>query len=384
LNFLSGKNILIGVTGGISAYKIPLLVRQLKKKGAVVKIILTDNAKKFISPEVLSVLSDGVFDSIWEGSIPHISLPGEADLFIILPADYNVIGKAASGIADDLLTSSIAAYNDKILFFPSMNEKMYENPILQKNIECLKNFGHCIIEPSKGPLACETEGKGRLLSIERIVLEIEKKVTPDIFDDSFCMITGGGTFEKIDPVRYITNGSTGKMAYSLARNCYIAGGRVELILGINPVKYDIDSPFKITIVESAADMYNEILSKWKNVEYLFMSAAVSDFTIDPMAKKIKKSDNLTLKLNKNIDILTELKSKKKNQYIVGFCLESDDLGTSTIKKMKEKGCDLMVGNYPDAIGSDFSSGIIISASNKEEFKCSKDELAWKIIEQIKS
>jgi len=384
LNFLSGKNILIGVSGGISAYKVPLLLRKFKEKGAIVKIILTDNAKKFVSPVVLSVLSDGVFDSLWENDIPHISLPGEADLFIILPADYNIIGKAASGVADDLLTSAISAYDKEILFFPSMNDKMYKNPILQRNIDYLEEYGHKVVDPSKGALACGKEGKGRLPSIELIVLEAEKALSPDIFSNALCLITGGGTFEKIDPVRYLTNGSSGKMAYSLARGCYIAGGRVELILGKNTIKPDVEIPYKITWVESAKEMYNEILNIWKNVGYLFMSAAVSDFTVDSANKKIKKSEDLTLKLKRNIDILKELKSNKSNQFIVGFSLESDDLKVSTIKKMKNKGCDLMVGNYPDSIGSDMSSGIIVKDSDQEEFKCSKDELAWKIIEKIKS
>jgi phosphopantothenoylcysteine decarboxylase/phosphopantothenate--cysteine ligase len=174
------------------------------------------------------------------------------------------------------------------------------------------------------------------------------------------------------------------MAYSLGRACYIAGGRVELILGMNTISPDTKIPYKISWIESAQDMYKEIFNRWDEVGYLFMSAAVSDFTVNEKSKKIKKSGDLTLKLKENIDILKKLKKNKKNQFIVGFSLETDDLEISTIKKMKDKGCDLMVGNYPDSIGSDNSSGIIVSASGKEEFRCSKDELAWKIIEKIKS
>jgi phosphopantothenoylcysteine decarboxylase/phosphopantothenate--cysteine ligase len=385
LNFFSGKNILIGVTGGISAYKVPLLLREFKEKGATVKIILTNNAKKFVSPLVLSALSDGVFDSLWEASIPHISLSGETDLFIVLPADYNIIGKVVSGIADDLLTSSISAYDKEILFFPSMNEKMYGNPVFQRNIGLLKECGHKVVDPSVGSLACGSVGKGRLPSIERIVLEAERTLAPDIFSDDLCLITGGGTAEKIDPVRYLTNSSSGKMAYALSRACYIAGGRVELVLGINTIRPDADIPYRISRVESAQDMYNEVLGRWNEVRYLFMNAAVSDFTVGKKSnKKIKKSKDLTLKLEENIDILKKLKKNKKKQFIVGFSLETDDLEVSTTKKMKDKGCDLMVGNYPDSIGSDNSSGVIMSPSGKEEFKCSKDELAWKIIEKVKS
>jgi len=384
LSPLSGKIILVGVTGGISAYKVPLYLRRFKEKGAIVKVILTENAKNFISPVVLSILSDGVFDSLWEKDIPHIALTEEADLFVILPADYNIIGKAACGIADDLLSSAIAAYNKKLLLFPSMNNRMFGNPVLQKNIDYLESCGHYLVDPSRGPLACGKKGKGRLLSIERIVMETEKALSPDLFNNALCLITGGGTFEKIDPVRYLTNGSSSKMAYSLARNCYLAGGKVELILGKNTIMPDPDTPYKITQIETAKEMYNKILSRWKDVEYLFMSAAVSDFTVDSKKKKIKKSGELILKLTNNIDILKELKKKKKNQFIVGFSLESEKLKTSTVKKMKEKGCDLMVGNYPDSIGSDKTAGIIVSTSSEEEFKCSKDELAWKIIKKIKS
>jgi phosphopantothenoylcysteine decarboxylase/phosphopantothenate--cysteine ligase len=384
LNPLSGKIILVGVTGGISAYKVPLFLRELKEKGAVVKVILTENAKKLVSPAVLSVLSDGVFDSLWEEGIPHISLTGEADLFVILPADYNIIGKASSGIADDLLSSAIAAYNKKILFFPSMNSRMLENPVLKRNIDNLKSYEHLVVEPSSGFLACGKEGKGRLPSILRLVLETERALSPNFFNGSYCLITGGGTTEKIDPVRYLTNGSSGKMANSLAKYCYLAGGKVEVILGKNTLNFDSDIPYKITQVETAKEMFDEIINRWNQVDYLFMSAAVSDFTVNSKEKKIKKSSEMVLKLKNNIDILAELKKKKKNQFVVGFSLESDNLKASTGKKMKEKGCDMMVGNYPDSIGSENTAGMIISVSGEEKFECSKDELAWKIIQKIKS
>jgi len=385
LNPLSGKVILVGVTGGISAYKVPFYVRELKKKNAIVKIILTENAEKFVTPEVLSVLSDGVFESLWKDGIPHISLTEEADLFVILPADYNIIGKTASGIADDLLSSCIAAYDKKLLFFPSMNDRMFDNPILQRNLGFLEDYGHSIISPAVGPLACEKEGKGRLPSVPRLILETEKALSTNLFENALCLITGGGTTEKIDPVRYLTNASSGKMAFSLARSCYLAGGKVELILGKHTSVIDPDFPYRITNVETAKDMYNEIVNRWSDVNYLFMSAAVSDFTVDSKAeKKIKKESKLTLNLKNNIDILTELKKKKKKQFIVGFSLESENLEASALKKMKEKGCDLMIGNGPDCIGSENTSGVIISASGKENFSCTKDELAWKLINKIKS
>ncbi len=384
MNPLFGKSILIGITGGIAAYKVPLYIRELKKGGAIVKVILTENAKKFVTPLVLSTISDGVFTSLWEDKIPHLSLIQNSPLFVIIPADYNIIGKAASGIADDLLSTVIAAFKGRILFFPSMNYRMFENPIFQKNLDLLKNFGHLIIEPEIGPLALEEEGKGRLPSISRLILETEKALTPDLLKGSYCLITGGGTGEKIDPVRQITNLSSGKMAYSLAKFCYLAGGTPELILGPTAKEPDPNLPYKIKRIESADEMHQEILNRWERVDYLFMSAAVSDFTIPTRRKKIKKKDELVLKLEANIDILEDLKNRKENQFIIGFSIETENLLTSAREKMKEKGCDLMVANEVDAIGSNLTSGIIISPSEEEDFECSKDELAWKIIKKIKS
>ncbi|MEO0292660.1 MAG: bifunctional phosphopantothenoylcysteine decarboxylase/phosphopantothenate--cysteine ligase CoaBC [candidate division WOR-3 bacterium] len=383
MNLLFEKVILIGVTGGVAAYKVPLLVRELKGRGAKVKVILTENAKRFVSSQVLSIFSDGVFDSLWEDDIPHITLSSESDFFLILPADYNIIGKAASGVADDLLSTTIAAYNKKILFCPSMNPRMLENPVLIKNIEYLKSCGHYFLEPSKGPLACGVEGKGRLPSISRIVLEIEKALSPKTLEGDLCLITGGGTVEKIDPVRCLTNESSGKMAYYLAKYCYLSGGEVELILGKNTLNLDPDLPYKITLVNSAEEMFNKILDRWDEVDYLFMSAAVSDFTVNPKEEKIKRKEELVLELKSNIDILKELKKRKKHQFIVGFSLEKENLRASTLEKMKEKGCDIMVGNFVSSIGSEESAGIIISKKGEEEFNCSKEELAWKIIQKIK-
>lgn len=383
MNNLSGKTIIVGVTGGISAYKVPFFVRELKKKGAIVKVILTENAKNFVSDLVLSVFSDAVFDSLWKAEIPHISLTKEADLFIVAPADYNIIGKVSSGIADDLLSSAIAAYEKKLLFFPSMSDRMFENPIFQKNIDCLRECGHLVIDPSSGPLACGKIGKGRLPSISRLVLEAEKAVTPDLLKGAFCLITGGGTIERIDPVRYLTNASSGKMAYSLARFCYLTGGKVRLILGENTHINNPDFPYEVVRVKSARELYEKIVNLWEKVDYLFMSAAVSDFTVDSKEQKIKKTDEINLKLKRNIDILEELKNKKEHQFVIGFSLETENLKNSTLEKMKEKKCDIMVGNYPESIGRDTTSGVIVTASEEQDFECTKDELAWRIIKLIK-
>lgn len=385
MNPLANKTILLGVTGGIAAYKVPLLIRDLKKKDAKVNVVMTENAKKFVTPLVISTLSDGLVESLWEGGIPHISLREEASLLCIVPADYNIIGKAASGVADDLLSTVISAFDKEILFFPSMNYRMYDNPIFKKNIKILKDFGHVIIEPDTGELACDEEGRGRLPDISRIMLEIERALTPDLLKGSYCLITGGGTGEKIDPIRYITNRSSGKMAYSLARHCFMAGGKVELIMGITNIDYDRNLPYNIIRVENARDMQKEILKRWDRVDYLFMNAAVSDFTPERVSNiKIKKKEELEIKLKKSIDILADLKNKKKSQFIIGFSLETNNLLNEAKKKMKEKKIDLVVANDVSAIGSGSTSGFLISKGSEEQFECSKDELSWKIIGKISS
>lgn len=384
MNFLKNKSILLGVTGGIAAYKTPGLIRGLKEKGIAVKVVLTENATRFVSPLVISILSDGVFTSLWEEGIPHINLSEEASLLCIVPADYNIMGKAASGVADDLLSTVIPAYDGKILFFPSMNSKMYENPILQKNIDLLRGLGHIVIEPDEGPLACKGEGKGRLPDIDRIILEMEKALAPDLLKGTYCLITGGATTERIDPIRYITNRSSGKMAYSLARYCYLNGAKTELIMGVNALDCNRYLPINVIRVETARKMQEEILKRWDEVNYLFMNAAVADFTVQKKDKKIKKKKELTLKLKENIDILADLKSKKGSQFVIGFALETEDLLDSAKKKMKDKGVDLMVANRESAIGDDYTSGFLISRYEEEPFQCSKDELSWKIIKRIRS
>jgi len=384
LNPLVDKSILIGITAGIAAYKVPNLIRRLKEKDAIIKVIMTENSKQFITPLVISTLSDELITSLWKREVPHISLSEEASLLCIVPADYNIIGKAASGIADDLLSTVLSAFDKRILFFPSMNYRMYDNPILQRNIGILKSFGYVIIEPETGKLAYGGEGKGRLPDVSRIVLEIERAVTPDLLRGAYCLITGGGTTEKIDPVRHITNRSSGKMAYSLARYCYMTGGKPELIMGITSQECEGNLPYNVIRVENALEMEEEILKRWNRVDYLFMSAAVSDFTCTTKDKKIKQREELDIRLKKNIDILSNLKNRKKDQFIVGFALETDDLLSEAKKKMKEKEIDLMVANYTNAIGSDFSSGFIISREDEEQFECSKDELSWKIIKKISS
>jgi phosphopantothenoylcysteine decarboxylase/phosphopantothenate--cysteine ligase len=387
LNPLKDKTILIGITGGIAAFKVPILIRRLKKESASlkVKVVMTENAKKFVSPLVISTISDGYTESLWEKEVPHISLSEESSLFCVIPADYNIIGKVASGIADDLLSTTISAFDRRIMFFPSMNYRMYDNPVFRENINKLKNFGHIIIEPETGELACDEEGKGRLPDISRIIIEIERALTPDLFKGLNCLVTGGGTEERIDPIRVITNRASGKMAYSLAKYCYLSGGNTELIMAMTSIDYSDSLPYNLVRVSDTEEMEKEIVKRWDKLDYLFMSAAVSDFIPSRVSKKkIKKKEDLNIKLKRNTDILMNLKKMKKNQFVVGFSIETDDLLKEAKKKMREKKLDMIIANDISAIGSDKTSGFIVSKDKEEKFECTKDELSWRIIKEISS
>lgn len=387
MNPLEDKTILIGITGGIAAFKIPTLIRSLKKESESlkVKVVMTENAKKFVSPLVISTISDDYTESLWEKGVPHISLSKEASLFCVIPADYNIIGKVASGIADDLLSTTISAFDGRIIFFPSMNYRMYDNPILRDNIKKLKDFGYIIIEPETGELACDKEGKGRLPDISRIILEIERALTPDLLKGSYCLVTGGGTGERIDPIRVITNRASGKMAYSLAKYCYLSGGDTELIMGITSIDYRDKLPYNLVRVSNTEEMENEIIKRWDKLDYLFMSAAVSDFIPARVSKKkIKKNEELNLKFKKNIDILMKLKKMKKNQFVVGFSIETENLLKEAKKKIREKKLNMVIANDISAIGSNKTSGFIVSKDKEEKFECTKDELSWRIIKRVSS
>lgn len=382
MNPLAGKNILIGISGGIAAFKVPYLVRRLKEKDANVDIVMTENATRFISPTLLSSISDNVYTTLWDQGPIHIKLAHKSDCMVIVPADFNIMGKAASGIADDLLSTVISAFYKDIIFFPSMHESMYDNPVLQNNIQKLIKNNHTVIQPEEGPLASGDTGKGRLPDISKILLEVEKILSPSLLKDKKCLITCGATAEPVDPVRFISNRSSGKMGIALARSCYLAGGLPEIIMGINDIKEDI--PFPLVKVENSDEMYREILKKWDDINYLFMAAAVSDFKVESYKEKIKKKEEFTLKLKKNIDIISELNKRKKKQTIIGFSIESENLLQNSKKKRKEKGVDMIIANEISAIGSHETSGYIISADDNEKFECTKDELSWKILKKINS
>ncbi len=389
------KNILIGVTGGIAAYKVVEVASRLKKSGANVKIMMTRNATEFVSPRTFqeitgNAVSVEMFGDAANFHVAHVALANFADLILIAPATANFLAKMAHGIADDLLTTTILAFDGKILVAPAMNTKMYENPATQANLSVLKARGVKILEPNTGNLACGTSGKGRLPEPEEICAEIEKILAEEqILAGKKIIVTAGGTLEAIDPVRYIGNRSSGRMGCEIAKFAVESGADVVLISG----KAEIEPPnglksfFK---VESALEMREKVLNEFETADCVIMSAAVADYRVkSPAAQKIKKSaENLTLELVKNPDILRELGNLKKNQVLVGFAAETQNILDYARKKLVEKNLDFIVANDVTAEGAGFGvstniASIIWRDGEIETFPLmSKAELAEKIVLRV--
>ena len=388
------KNILIGVTGGIAAYKVVEVASRLKKSGANVKVMMTSNATEFVSPRTFQEITNNavsveMFGDAANFNVAHISLADFADLILIAPATANFLAKMAHGIADDLLTTTILAFDKEILLAPSMNTKMFENPATQANLATLKARGVKILEPASGNLACGAVGKGRLPEPAEICAEVEKILAPKILSGKKILVTAGGTVEAIDPVRYIGNRSSGRMGYEIAKSAANSGADVILISG----KAEINPPNALkhfVKVESALEMREEVLKHFENVDAVIMSAAVADYRVkSPAAQKIKKSsDTLTIELVKNPDILRELGTLKKNQILVGFAAETQNLLEYANKKLVEKNLDFIVANDVTVEGAGFGvstniASIIWRGGEVENFsKMSKAQLAEKIIERV--
>lgn len=358
---VENKNILIGITGGIAAYKICELVRLFKKNGANVRVVATDAALHFVSELTLDTLSqEQVYTEQFntqDRKPEHIALCDWADVFVIAPASANTIGKMANGICDNLLTSLVCAFQKQIFVAPAMNTGMYNNFAVQKNIETIKSYGTKIIEPESGFLACGTNGVGRLADINVIFETVRDYFNQNLFlKGKKIVITAGGTKENIDPVRYIGNYSSGKMGTALADKASLAGADVVLIK-----TFELSRLYKTIDVKSASDMLDSVKKEFvdNNADILIMAAAVADYRPEVQADlKIKKENNdeITLKLVKNPDILKEMcKIKKDSQQIIGFCAESNNLIENAKIKIKSKGCDYLVANDISKKDTGFSS-----------------------------
>lgn len=388
----------IGITGGIAAYKAADLVSKLKKDDIDVIVIMTEAATQFITPLTLKTLSGReVMTDLWsesrEWKVQHIGIAEQLDLLVIIPATADFIGKMAHGLADDLLSTVVLANTAPVLVVPSMNTNMFENPIVQNNINLLKNYGFNFIEPDSGLLACGVTGKGRLPEVEDIYQQIVKLLSPknDLCNKKI-MVNAGSTCEDIDPVRFITNRGTGRMGYALAREA--AGRGAEVILVSGPSHLQVPAGIKYIQVWSAQEMCNVMLEYQSACDVIIGAAAVGDFRMETVAgQKIKKTEEktrkITLELMENPDILKELgKRKHDNLIIVGFAAETENVLENARKKLKNKDLDLIVANDVTMEGAGFASNtnivtIINKAGEAKTFpKMSKDEVAAVIMDSI--
>jgi len=393
---MKDKKIIVGVTGGIAAYKAAELVRILVKAGAETRVAMTANATKFITPLTLEALSGNrvVWDMFDPGTHPiaHITWGQESDLVIIAPATANFIAKIANGIADDFLSTMVLASTAKILVCPAMNSRMYINPVTQENIKRIVERGHKVLEPGEGELACNSEGLGRLPDPEEIAEQALAMLTEQDLSGLRVLVTAGPTVEPMDPVRYISNRSTGKMGYAIARAASMRGASVTLISG--PTTLSPPHGLKFHAVKSAEEMKEAVFSCLGDSDVIIKAAAVSDYRPREIsAQKIKKgADSLSLDLVKNPDILAELgKTKADASYIlVGFAAETEDLLTSATQKLRDKNLDIIIMNDVTREDAGFEADtnlvkIIHSDGHREDLPLmSKDEMADHILDRIKA
>ncbi|MFQ5851887.1 MAG: bifunctional phosphopantothenoylcysteine decarboxylase/phosphopantothenate--cysteine ligase CoaBC [Candidatus Binatia bacterium] len=352
------KSIVLGVSGGIACYKAVELVRLLVKGGLSVHVIMTREAMEFVAPLTFQTLSGRpvateLFSLTQESEIGHINLADQADLLVIAPATANIIGKIAVGIADDLLSTVVMATQAQVLIVPSMNVHMFENPVLQENIRRLRRLGYHIMEPVEGYLACGYEGKGRLPEPPDVMGEIQRLLKKKDLVGERLLITAGPNREPLDPVRYISNRSSGKMGYALARMGARRGADVTLISG--PTSLLAPPRVRLISVMTAAEMRQAVLKEFPSATAVLMAAAVADYRPEKLvAKKIKRGDApIQIKLKPNPDILRELGMKKVGQTLIGFAAETEELITNARKKLRAKNLDLIVANNVTEEGSGF-------------------------------
>ncbi len=392
---MQGKKIVVGVTGGIAAYKAVEVVSRLKKAGAEVHVMMTREATEFVTELTFREISGHpVAQDMWakvqEYKVEHIALATLADLMLIVPATANVLAKAATGIADDLLTSTILATKAPLFFAPAMNTGMYENPATKANISVLKDRGIHIIEPASGYLACGVEGKGRLPEPAEIVQEVlDYFFETQSLQGKKILVTAGGTEEALDPVRFLGNRSTGRMGYAIAEAAVRRGAEVVLVSG--PTSIPVPAGVRAIKVRSAREMEQAVLSEYDSVDAVIKSAAVADYRPKEISsQKIKKSDGeLTLTLVRNPDILYELGQRKKHQVLVGFAAETNDLETYARKKLEKKNLDFIVANDVSAkdagFGTDTNRVQIFYRDGREESQplMSKAKLAGLILDSLR-
>ncbi|MED4532595.1 bifunctional phosphopantothenoylcysteine decarboxylase/phosphopantothenate--cysteine ligase CoaBC [Metabacillus fastidiosus] len=389
---LKGKKVLLCVSGGIAVYKAAALTSKLTQSGAAVKVIMTNSAREFVTPLTFQALSrnDVFFDTFDEKDssvIAHIDLADWADIAIVAPATANAIGKLANGIADDMMTTTLLATKAPVWIAPAMNVNMYDNRAVQKNIETLHHYGYQFIEPSEGYLACGYVGKGRLEEPEKIVSLLKKHFSKvdDLLKDVNILITAGPTREKVDPVRYFSNYSSGKMGYAIAEEAAKLGANVTLVTG--PTAISHPDFVEIMEVESAEEMLQAVLREYDQADVVIKSAAVADYRPKyPLDKKMKKeTEQLEVKMEKTTDILKTLGELKNDQLLVGFAAETNEVENYALGKLKKKNLDMIVANNVLTEGAGFGTDTnIVTIYDKYNEKIelplmTKNEVASKLL-----
>ena len=391
---LKGKNIVLAVTGSIAAYKIANLASMLGKLHAKVTVLMTANATNFINPITFETLTGNkclidTFDRNFQYNVEHVSLAKETDLVLVAPASANVIGKIANGIADDMLTTTVMACSCKKIIAPAMNTHMYLNPIVQDNMDKLRRFGMEVITPDTGHLACGDDGIGKMPSEQVLLDYILREIA---FEKDLAgkkvLVTAGATMEKIDPVRYISNHSTGKMGYAIAENAMLRGADVTLITG----KSALTPPLFVNVVPviSAQDMFDAVRDCMEEQDIIIKAAAVADYRpVNPAEEKIKKHENdMSIRLERTDDILGYIgEHKKPGQFICGFSMETQNMIENSRKKLLKKKADMIVANNLKQEGAGFGADTnivtFITADDVEEMPImSKEEVAFLLLKKI--
>ena len=391
---LKGKSVLLGVTGGIAAYKMAGVCSRLIKLHADTDVIMTENACHFITPITFESLTShkcmtDTFDRNFQFDIKHISMAQKADVLLIAPATANVIGKLANGIADDMLTTTALACTCEKIIAPAMNTNMFTNQIVQDNLEKLRNYGWTVIPPDSGRLACGSVGTGKMPSEDVLVSYILKAIACEKdYAGKKVLITAGATQEALDPVRYITNHSTGKMGYAAAYRAMLRGADVTLVTGRTAIE---PPPFVETIqITSAEDMYNAVTERFSESDVAIMAAAVADYTPENFSEnKIKKhSGDMCIPLKRTKDILSEIcKSKRDNQFVCGFSMETENLIENSRRKLETKNCNMIAANSLKCSGAGFGTDTnVITLITKDNIEglpiMSKEDAADRILDTI--
>ena len=384
---LRNKSILLGVTGGVAAYKSLDLIRRLREEGSSVTVLMTGAAKNFVTPLSLEVASGHrVYADIFSDPMSHITLPANTDIFVIAPATANIIGKFANGIADDLLSTCLLSFRGKTVIAPAMNWRMYENPVFQKNLKTLLSLGVIQVGPEKGSLACGEEGIGKMADVPDIIESLKSALANKDLLNEKILVTAGPTREYLDPVRFLSNRSSGKMGYAIARAALRRGAEVTLISG--PSSLDKPKGVHFISVETAGDMFNAVTSELPSSTVLIMAAAVSDFKPAELSQvKLEKSEKLILHLKRSPDIIAAAGKKKKKPFIIGFAAETGQKTENAKKKLKEKNMDMIIFNDVTEAGSGFdvdTNKVMIIGGEKEISLpvLSKDAVADAILDRM--